>query len=140
MSRRNFIGKSTAAMAGISIMPSNVIGGLGYKAPSDKLNIVGVGVGGMGFGNLKRMESENIIGLCDVDWGYSKKVGDYFADRANFGEIAQGQRADLVLLNANPVDDIMNVADQAGVMVAGRWYPKAVIDPRLAEIAARMAE
>jgi hypothetical protein len=78
MSRRNFIGKSTVAMAGISILPSNVISGFGYKAPSDKLNIAGVGVGGMGFGNLKSMESENIIGLCDVDWGYSKKVGEYF--------------------------------------------------------------
>ena len=37
MSRRNFIGKSTVAMAGISILPSNVISGFGYKAPSDKL-------------------------------------------------------------------------------------------------------
>jgi hypothetical protein len=44
---------------------------LGHKAPSDKLNIVGVGVGGMGFANLKNLASENIIGLCDVDWKYT---------------------------------------------------------------------
>jgi hypothetical protein len=36
-----------------------VIAGLGHKAPSDKLNIAGVGVGGMGRGNLRNMKSEN---------------------------------------------------------------------------------
>lgn len=47
-------------------------------APSDKLNIVGVGVGGMGFANLKNLESQNIIGLCDVDWKYSQRVFEHF--------------------------------------------------------------
>lgn len=51
---------------------------MGHQAPSDKLNIVGVGVGGMGFANLKNLESQNIIGLCDVDWKYSQRVFDYF--------------------------------------------------------------
>jgi len=71
VSRRAFLGTSAAVAAGITILPSNVIAGLGHKAPSDKLNIAGVGVGGMGFANLKNLESENIIGLCDVDWGYT---------------------------------------------------------------------
>ena len=71
MTRRKFIGGSMAAAAGVSIVPRHVLGGVGFKAPSDTLNIAGVGVGGMGFGNLKNMESENIIGLCDVDWKYT---------------------------------------------------------------------
>lgn len=71
VSRRSFLGTAAAAAAGFTILPSYVVAGLGHKAPSDKLNIVGVGVGGMGFANLKNMESENIIGLCDVDWGYT---------------------------------------------------------------------
>ncbi|TDO02582.1 Gfo/Idh/MocA family oxidoreductase [Sunxiuqinia elliptica] len=71
VSRRAFLGTAATAAAGITILPSNVIAGLGHKAPSDKLNIVGVGVGGMGFANLKNLESENIIGLCDVDWAYT---------------------------------------------------------------------
>ena len=71
MTRRKFIGGSMAAFAGVSIVPRHVLGGVGYKAPSDTLNIAGVGVGGMGFANLKNMESENIIALCDVDWGYT---------------------------------------------------------------------
>ena len=64
-----------AAMAGVSIVPRHVLGGVGYKAPSDTLNIAGVGVGGMGFANLKNLASENIVALCDVDWGYTEGNG-----------------------------------------------------------------
>ena len=71
VSRRSFLGTTAAVAAGISIIPSHAVAGLGHKAPSDKLNILGVGVGGMGFANLKNMSSENIIGLVDVDWGYT---------------------------------------------------------------------
>ena len=62
-------------------------------------------------------------------------VGRYFADKDQFGTIAAGQRADLILLDANPLTDIGNVAKSAGVMVRGRWLPKAEIDRRLEEIA-----
>jgi predicted dehydrogenase len=74
ISRRGFLGAAGAAAAGITIVPSNTIAGLGHKAPSDKLNIAAVGIGGMGFANLKNMETENIVALCDVDWNYSKNV------------------------------------------------------------------
>jgi hypothetical protein len=71
MNRRKFIGGSMAAAATVSIVPRHVLGGVGFKAPSDTLNIAGVGVGGMGKGNLDNMESENIVALCDVDWKYA---------------------------------------------------------------------
>jgi hypothetical protein len=79
-SRREFVQKSAVALAGISIVPRHVLGGVGYKAPSDTLNIAGIGVGGMGFANLKNLESENIVALCDVDWGYTGGNGvfDHF--------------------------------------------------------------
>ena len=72
-SRRSFIQTSAAVAAGISILPSNVVAGLGHRSPSDKLNIAGIGVGGIGYNNLKRMESENIVALCDVDWKYANR-------------------------------------------------------------------
>ena len=78
ITRRGFLGTSAVAAAGFSIVPSNTIAGLGHKAPSDKLNIAGVGIGGMGFANLKNMETENIVGLCDVDWKYSQPVFDHY--------------------------------------------------------------
>lgn len=73
-SRRSFLATSATAAAGITILPSNVIAGLGYKAPSDKLNIAAVGIGGMGHTNINNLKSENIVALCDVDWGYAGKV------------------------------------------------------------------
>jgi hypothetical protein len=78
ITRRSFIGRTGAVAAGLTILPSSVISGLGHRAPGDKLNIAVVGIGGMGNSNLKNVKgSENIVALCDVDWGYSKQV---FAD------------------------------------------------------------
>src|SRR5680860_1558544 len=74
VSRRAFLGTTAAVAAGITIIPSHAVAGLGHKAPSDKLNIVGIGIGGMGATNLRNLKSENIIGLCDVDWKYAKKT------------------------------------------------------------------
>jgi len=78
LSRRDFIGTTSLAAAGLSIVPSNTIAGLGHKAPSDKLNIAGVGIGGMGFSNLKNMTTENIVALCDIDWDHSKDCFNNF--------------------------------------------------------------
>lgn len=84
MNRRKFIGGSVLAAASVSIVPRHVLGGVGYKAPSDKLNIAGVGVGGMGFGNLSRMDSENIVALCDVDWKYAQRAFDKYPKAQKF--------------------------------------------------------
>ncbi|MGD0341256.1 MAG: Gfo/Idh/MocA family oxidoreductase [Bacteroidales bacterium] len=75
ITRRTFIGTTGAVAAGLTILPGSVISGLGKRAPSDKLNIAVVGIGGMGNSNIKAVkETENIIALCDVDWAYAKKV------------------------------------------------------------------
>lgn len=70
--RRSFLKTSAAAAAGLTVIPSHVLGrALGHTAPSDKLNIAGIGVGGKGRVNLRAMDSENIVALCDVDWAYA---------------------------------------------------------------------
>ncbi len=70
--RRTFIKSAAATTAGITIIPSHVLGKpLGHTAPSDKLNIAGVGIGGKGRANLGGMATENIVALCDVDWAYA---------------------------------------------------------------------
>ncbi|MCD6354475.1 MAG: Gfo/Idh/MocA family oxidoreductase [Prolixibacteraceae bacterium] len=84
VSRRNFLGTTAAVAAGITIVPSHAVAGLGHKAPSDKLNIAGVGIGGMGATNLRHLESENIVGLCDVDWRYAKKTFDKYPKAKRF--------------------------------------------------------
>jgi imidazolonepropionase-like amidohydrolase len=55
---------------------------------------------------------------------------------ADFGVVAAGRRADLLLLNKNPLADVGNAADRAGVMVRGVWYPEAELQRRLAALAA----
>ncbi|RUA32258.1 MAG: gfo/Idh/MocA family oxidoreductase [Bacteroidetes bacterium] len=78
LNRRKFIRNMGLAAAGITIVPSNVIAGLGHTAPSDKLNIAGIGVGGMGRANLRNMNSQNIVALADVDWKYADRTfNDY---------------------------------------------------------------
>ena len=71
--RRTFLKTTAATAAGLTIIPSHVMGkALGHVAPSDKLNIAGVGIGGKGRINLRAMSSENIVALCDVDWKYAQ--------------------------------------------------------------------
>lgn len=72
-SRRNFIKTSIGGIAALTILPSTVISGLGHSAPSNRLNIGAIGVGGIGYQNLLKLEHENIAALCDVDSDYAQK-------------------------------------------------------------------
>lgn len=65
----------------------------------------------------------------------TRNAAEHFGDDA-FGQVAVGARADLVLLEANPLDDAANVAKRAGVMVRGQWLPEAEIQAKLEELAA----
>ena len=104
ITRRTFLGTTGTVAAGLTILPSSVISGLGHRAPSDKLNIAIVGIGGMGNSNLKAVKAtENIVALCDVDWGYSKGVFDanpdakaYWDWRVMFDEM--GKSIDAVIV------------------------------------------
>lgn len=53
----------------------------------------------------------------------TKNAGEYF--RKNFGTIAVGSRADLILIDKNPLEDIKNISLREGVMVRGRWFTDA---------------
>ena len=65
----------------MQIAPSSILGkSHGYIAPSDKLNIAVVGIGGMGITNIQAVfDTENIVALCDVDWKYSRPVLSCFS-------------------------------------------------------------
>jgi imidazolonepropionase-like amidohydrolase len=68
-------------------------------------------------------------------------VGRYVREQLgiahDFGTVAPGQRADLVLLGSNPLDDLDNLTDRVGVMVRGRWVDRAEIDAGLEALAAK---
>lgn len=74
ISRKKFLKTGATAAAAFTIVPSTVFGKkFGHTAPTDKLNVAGVGVGGRGAGVLKGITDQNIVALCDVDWGYTEK-------------------------------------------------------------------
>jgi len=54
--------------------------------------------------------------------------------RSEFGTIEKGKRADLILCNANPFDDVANISSPTGVMTNGIWYPRAALDQMLEEV------
>jgi imidazolonepropionase-like amidohydrolase len=62
-------------------------------------------------------------------------VARYFGVEKDSGTVAVGKRADLILADANPLADVANIFRTSGVMVNGRWLPRAELDAKLAEIA-----
>jgi N-acyl-D-amino-acid deacylase len=65
----------------------------------------------------------------------TRNVAVFLGNEAEAGTIAAGKRADLVLLDGNPLTDISSVGRRAGVVVGGRWLPRAEIESRLAALA-----
>jgi hypothetical protein len=61
----------------------------------------------------------------------TRNVAAHLGTLDRSGTLEVGKRADLVLLQGNPLQDIANTARIAGVMINGRWLAKAEIDKRL---------
>jgi predicted dehydrogenase len=72
MSRRKFVTNLAATSAGFAIVPRHVLG-RGQTAPSDRLNVAAVGVGGQGRSDLVNLATENVVAICDVDWEYADR-------------------------------------------------------------------
>lgn len=74
----------------------------------------------------------------------TRNAGRFIAERVHsaetFGTITVGGRADLILLEQNPLADINHVAAIRGVMVRGRWLPKAELQLLRNEVAAKYRE
>lgn len=101
MSRRDFL-VSTAAATAFMIVPRHVLGGSGYTAPSDKLNIAGIGVGGMGRNNIADLATtENIVALCDVDDNYAAETFKLYPNAKKYSDFRR------MLENEKDIDAVM---------------------------------
>ena len=111
-------------------------GGAGILLGTDSPQIFSV----PGFSIHREMKAMADAGMSawEILVSGTRNVGEYFQGRDSFGTVAVGRRADLLLLNANPLSDVANVADRAGVMFRGRWLPEEEIQRRLEEIADEM--
>ncbi|MEN6334271.1 MAG: Gfo/Idh/MocA family oxidoreductase, partial [Phycisphaerales bacterium] len=70
LTRRGFMG-AAAGVAAFTLVPRHVVAGSGNAAPSEKINIAGVGIGGQGGHDIDQLNSQNIVALCDVDWRHA---------------------------------------------------------------------
>ncbi|HKQ52409.1 MAG TPA: amidohydrolase family protein [Pyrinomonadaceae bacterium] len=67
----------------------------------------------------------------------TRNPAEFLGALHEIGTIEQGKRADLILLDANPLEDLSNTERRAGVMVRGRWLTAEELQRRLDEIAPR---
>ena len=73
LTRRQFVSETSALAMGGLVVKRHVLGGRGYQAPSDTLNVAIVGAGGMGMSNAEGLVTQNIVAVCDVDFGYVER-------------------------------------------------------------------
>jgi imidazolonepropionase-like amidohydrolase len=89
-----------------------------------------------GFSALREMEAMVKAGFTpyQVLESGSRNVARYVNQESEFGTVAAGKRADLVLLNGNPLTDVANWGNKAGVMIRGRYYTAGEIQAKLQEL------
>jgi hypothetical protein len=90
-----------------------------------------------GFSLLRELKSMAEAGMSPyaVLRSATATVGEHYLHKDSFGSVAIGHRADLLLVNANPLTNLDNLALRTGVMLRGRWIPESEIQSRLAAIA-----
>jgi imidazolonepropionase-like amidohydrolase len=89
-----------------------------------------------GFATHREMQSLAEAGLPNyaVLEAATRNGAEVLGGIKEFGTIEKGKRADLLLLNANPLEDISNTKKIAGVMVRGRWLTKSDLQKMLDEV------
>ncbi len=110
-------------------------GGAGLLLGADAPQVFNV----PGFATLRELESMVAAGLTPyqaLEMG-TRNPPIALGVPGSFGTVEVGRRADLLLLDADPLADIRNVWKRAGVVLAGRWLPASELDAKLAEFAAK---
>lgn len=140
-SRRRFVQSTVAvtaasALSGISIVPRHVLGGPRHIAPSEKINLAAIGIGGQGNRNLDQLSDQAIVALCDVDdvraaasynrWPDARKYED-------FRELldAEGDRIDAVVVSTP--DHVHAVATMAAIKRGKHVYCEKPLTHTIAE-------
>ena len=127
-SRRNFIKTATIVSAGFMIVPRHILGGKGFVAPSDKLNIAGIGVGGKGKGDLREFINSpkvNIVALCDVDDRNAADSRARFPKAAyykDFREMLEKERKNIDACSISTPDNVHAVATLAAMQLRKHVY------------------
>lgn len=117
ITRRRFLG-GAAAVAAFTVVPRHVLGGPNYIAPSEKLNIACIGIGGMGASDVSQFASENIVALCDVDWRHAAGTFDKFPNAKkyrDFRKMLDAEDKNIDAVSVSTPDHIHAVASMAAI-------------------------
>ena len=127
ISRGKFIKNASLAGAGFFIVPRHVLG-RGFIAPSDKLNIAGIGAGGKGESDLAEFSKSpkvNIVALADVDDRQCKKSRERFS-KANyykdFREMLDKEKNNIDACSISTPDHTHAVATLAAMQLGKHVY------------------
>ncbi|WP_025762449.1 Gfo/Idh/MocA family protein [Dyadobacter tibetensis] len=126
-SRREFLKASGLAATSFFIVPRHVLG-KGYIAPSDKLNIAGIGVGGKGRSDLAsfaKSPNVNIVALCDVDDRQAVTSRENFPKAKyykDFREMLQKEHKNIDACSISTPDNTHAVATLAAMQLGKHVY------------------
>ncbi len=127
ISRRNFI-RNTAIVGGtFFIIPRHVLG-RGFIAPSDKLNIASIGVGGKGSSDIAEFAKSpkvNIVALCDVDDREAKKTVEKYPKAPyyhDFREMLDKEKNNIDAVSISTPDHTHAVATLAAMQLGKHVY------------------
>ncbi|MFN8290520.1 MAG: Gfo/Idh/MocA family oxidoreductase [Chitinophagaceae bacterium] len=127
ISRKDFIRTTALTGAGFFIVPRHVLG-RGFIAPSDKLNIAGIGAGGKGASDLAEFAKSpkvNIVALCDVDDREAAKTREKFP-KANyyhdFREMLDKEKDNIDACSISTPDNTHAVATIAAMQLGKHVY------------------
>jgi len=106
-------------VAAFTIVPRHVLGGPRMVPPSEKLNIASIGIGGQGASDIDSVSSENIVALCDVDWGpHTAKTFEKFPNARkykDFRKMLDAEDKNIDAVTVSTPDHIHAVAAMAAV-------------------------
>ena len=141
-SRRDFAKSALAAGMTFHIVPRHVLG-RGFVAPSDKLNVACIGVGGMGRNDVTGVSGENLVAFADVDWD---AAGDAFRTYPqarrykDWREMLDKEGRGLDCVTVSTPDHSHAVATMAALKLGKHVYCQKPLARTLGEVRAVRAE
>ena len=132
VSRRGFVRAAGVAGAGLTIVPSGVLGGTGRRrAPSDTLNVAHIGAGGMGREDARGMSrvGENIYALCDVDERQAEDSWNRFPKAKRFRDFRVMLEAEAENIDAVVISTPDHSHAAAGMMALALGKPTRIQKP-----------
>src|SRR5690242_3685149 len=126
-SRREFVKGASLAAGSFIIVPRHVLG-RGFIAPSDKLNIAGIGAGGKGGGDLKEFSTSpkvNIVALCDVDDRRSAESRQRFPKAKyykDFREMLEKEKKNIDACSISTPDHVHAIATLSAMQLGKHVY------------------